>query len=187
LRASAPARARQITEELTKRFDGVGYGKGLPKGNDRMELVIALGNSGSPEALPLLRRLSTGGELRERTQAIEALRFIDDPGVDPLLLQVLDGAKEESVRMAVISAVRFRSIGPFAGALAEVARRDPEPTVRSAVVALLGDRLRTLPTLRPVLEEVERKDSAAKNRELAGRYLAGVQGTSSAAAAERVR
>jgi hypothetical protein len=67
--------------------------------------------------------------------------------------------------------VRFRDVGPFAAALAEVARHDPAPTVRNAAISLLGDRLTALPTLRTVLEDVRAHDPVAGNRALAGRYL----------------
>jgi hypothetical protein len=70
-----------------------------------------------------------------------------------------------------LAVVRFRDLGPHARAIADVARTDPAPAVRSAAIALLGDRLATLPTLRPVLDEIRARDAEARNRELAARYL----------------
>jgi len=46
------------------------------------------------------------------------------------------------------------------------------PEVRNLAVALLGDRLSELPTLRRVLEEVVKTDAFPSNRATAARYLA---------------
>jgi hypothetical protein len=120
----------------------------------------------------LRRLLGEEQPLRVRTGAIEALRAIDAPDVDPLLTAQLGPKQPPSVRLAAIRAMRARQVGPFAAALAEVARKDPDPQIRNAAVALLGDRMAALPTLRPILEDVGKNDGAAKNRELANRYLA---------------
>jgi hypothetical protein len=169
LRATAPARAARITGELLTRLERAA--EGTERADDRADFIVALGNAGDPAALPELRKIAEAGALRDRTQAIESLRFIDDPGVNPFLTALIRGSREEPIRLAVISAVRFRDVGPFAAALADVARKDPAPSVRNAAVSLLGDRLRALPTLRPILEEVQSHDEVAKNRELAARYL----------------
>lgn len=88
---------------------------------------------------------------------------------------MLTGAGDDRIRLAAIGAIRFRQVGPFASALAQIARQDRVPEMRNAAVALRGDRLKTLPTLRPVLEDVEKRDRVPANRALAARCL----GTSS--------
>jgi HEAT repeat protein len=165
LRPAAAERARGITQDLLGRLDRASAA------DERAELVVAIGNTGAPEAWPVLRRLATSGAMRERAQAIEALRFVNDPGVEPFLTEILRAPGDESVRLAVIGAVRFRDPGPYASALADVARNDPAAAVRTAALSVLGDRLATLPALRPVLEQIRAGDGAAGNRALAARYL----------------
>jgi hypothetical protein len=53
-----------------------------------------------------------------------------------------------------------------------VALHDRMPEVRNLAVALLGDRLSELPTLRRGLEEVSKTGSVPSNRATAVRYLA---------------
>ncbi len=166
LRPTAPDKTSELVGELNTR---------LARASDltsRQDLVVALGNAGDPSSLPALRAFidEKGGALR--TPAIEALRFIADPAVDPLLGSLLVRTGETSTRFAAISAIRFRDVGPFAVRLAEVARHDPIETVRRAAIDLLGSHLGDLPALRPLLEEVAHADPAGSNRQVAEGYLA---------------
>jgi hypothetical protein len=166
LRPTAPDKTRELVGELHTR---------LARASDvksRQDLVVALGNAGDPSSLPALRALidEKGGALRP--PAIEALRFIADPNVDPLLGSLLGRTGDTSARFAAISAIRFRGVGPFAVQLAEVARHDPVETIRRAAIDLLGSHLSDLPALRPLLEEVAHGDPARSNREVAEGYLA---------------
>ena len=168
LRPTAPDCARAIVAELHARIDRA------PDAQSRQDLVVALGNAGDPSSLPTLRGIIEAKEKTgssSRTMAIEALRFIQDPAVDALLGTLLGRTNDTSTRFAALSAIRFRDVGPFAAQLAEVARRDPAEHIRRAAIDLLGSRLGTLPTLRPLLEEVARSDPDRRNRETAERYL----------------
>jgi hypothetical protein len=177
LRPTAAARSRRIVEDVLGRLSRA------TTADERAELIIALGNAGAPEAWPVLQPLARSGAMRERTRAIESLRFVEDPAVDPFLIEMLRGSEEESVRLAVIGAVRFRDLGPHASVLAEVARHDSAAGVRKAALSVLGDRLSVLPTLRPVLEDIRSSDGVAQNRELAARYLDRTERASPAARA----
>ena len=166
LRPTAPDKTRELVGELHTR---------LARASDvksRQDLVVALGNAGDPSSLPALRALIDEKGGASRTSAIEALRFIADPTVDPLLGSLLGRTGDTSTRFAAISAIRFRDVGPFAVQLAEVARHDRVETIRRAAIDLLGSHLADLPALRPLLEEVAHGDPARTNREVAERYLA---------------
>jgi hypothetical protein len=168
LRPTAPARGRQIGDDLIARLGSAAAGS-----PDQLDFLMAIANAGDAQALPVLRPLLGDAQpLRVHAAAVEALRAIDAPDVDPLLTAQLGSKQPPSVRLAAIRAIRARQVGPFAAALADVARKDPDPQIRNAAVALLGDRMAALPTLRPILEEVRKTDGAPKNRELANRYLA---------------
>jgi len=170
LRTTAPARKDAIVAELLRRF-GAEKDEGL-----RADLVVALGNAGDVAAFSVLRGLADGGSPRLRGRAIGALRFLDDPAVDPLILSLLGNAADENVRLSAIGAIRYREVGPFTIALADVAKTDKVETVRQAAVDLLGSRLRQLPALRPVLEYARAKDPAPRIRELAARHLGATSG-----------
>jgi HEAT repeat protein len=166
LRPTAPDKTKELVGELQTR---------LARASDvksRQDLVVALGNAGDPSSLPALRALIDEKGAALRTPAIEALRFIADPAVDPLLGSLLGRPGDTSTRFAAISAIRFRDVGPFAVQLAEVARHDPIETVRRAAIDLLGSHLGDLPALRPLLEEVAHGDPARSNRDVAAGYLA---------------
>jgi hypothetical protein len=171
LRATAPDRTRELVGALHTR---------LARATDpktRQDLVVALGNAGDPSSLPVLRALIENKDAKgdkgdaARTSAIEALRFISDPAVDPLLGGLLGRAGDTSARFAAISAIRFRDVGPFTAQLAEVARHDPAEHIRRAAIDLLGSHVGDLPTLLPLLEELAHSDPDSRNRELAARYL----------------
>lgn len=165
LRPTAPDRSRRIIDDLLARLARA------TTAAERSELVVAIGNAGAVAALPVLRRVAESGTARERAQAVEALRFVDDPSVDSFLIELLRASSDVPVRLAVIGAVRFREVGPFARVLADVAQHDPTASIRSAALSVLGDRMTTLRTLQPVLEDIRNRDGAASNRELAARYL----------------
>ena len=129
--------------------------------------------AGRNNRLPALRRIIENPKEPVRASAVQALRFIDNPAVDPLLTTIIKQKTDESVRLAAISAVRVRQVGPFTMTLADVARSDQAVSVRYAAIDLLGSRLRELPGLRTVLEDVRKNDSVVRNRELAARYLGG--------------
>ena len=79
----------------------------------------------TPRRSPALRRIIENPKEPVRASAVQALRFIDDPAVDPLLTTIIKQKTDESVRLAAISAVRVRQVGPFTMTLADVARGDP--------------------------------------------------------------
>ena len=83
----------------------------------------------------------------------------------------------EPIRLAVLSALRFRKLGPFTLLLAEIARSDEMANVRRAAIDVLGRGLGELPALRTVLEDVKAHDELAKHRALAARYLEASRGT----------
>lgn len=153
---SDPAQAKPIASELLSRLDRA------QSPAERLELVTALGNAGATEALPALRHCIQNGELQLRTRAIESLRFIDDPSIDPLLESILSGRESESLRVAAINALKFRRLGPFTATLAEMAEKDPSSNVRKAAIDLLGSRLSEFPALAGVLERVRAHEPAAQ-------------------------
>jgi hypothetical protein len=166
LRATAPARAREVAAELEARL---GRATTL---DAKQDLIVAMGNAGDSGSLPALRAFVTEKASPLRTTAIEALRFIPDPAVDSLLGELLGRGHDTSTRFTALAAIRFRDVGPFAVQLADVVRHDPIEHVRRAAIDLLGGHLAHLPTLRPLLEEVAQKDPALHNRELAATYIA---------------
>jgi len=166
LRATDPARAREVAAELEHRL---GRATSL---DAKQDLIVAMGNAGDPSSLPALRSFATEKGSPLRTTAIEALRLIPDPSVDSLLGELLGRGHDTSTRFTALAAIRYRDVGPFAVQLADVVRHDPIEHVRRAAIDLLGSHLAHLPTLRPLLEEAAQKDPVPHNRELAATYLA---------------
>jgi len=159
-----PERAREVVQSLMDRVPAA------VNDSERSDLYLALGNSASSLAFPLLRAAATGGSGILRVTAIESLGRIDDPGVVPLFSELLRST-EERVRMATLSGIQRREVGPFLPALVELARHDPSADVRSAAIEMLGAQLRATPQLREVLLECASKDTENKVRQVADRQL----------------
>ncbi|HEY3668724.1 MAG TPA: HEAT repeat domain-containing protein, partial [Polyangiaceae bacterium] len=106
-------------------------------GIERVNALNALGNSGSTQAMPAIAQSLASDDPGVRAAATQALRFVQDPSVDPLLVKSLsDGSPE--VRRAALFAAGYRAYDAVGPTLESIAKQDPEPGVRSEVVSTLS-------------------------------------------------
>lgn len=73
------------------------------------QLLLALGNAGSSRALPEISKLTTNPSPDLRATALRALRFIDSPQAETMLLEALR-SDDSSVRVAAADALGYRKI-----------------------------------------------------------------------------
>ena len=136
---------------------------------ERALVLRALGNTGDPRILDALTQALATGSITVRIAATEALRLVPGSAADQLLLARCADASG-LVRAAAVFAITDRDLGPFAAALARMARRDPDVGVRRAIVDLAAARL---DELRAVVEQVAANDADPELRTIAKSVLAG--------------
>ena len=136
---------------------------------ERALVLRALGNTGDPRILDALTQALATGSITVRIAATEALRLVPGSAADQLLLARCADTSG-LVRGAAVFAITDRDLGPFAAALARMARRDPDVGVRRAIVDLAAARL---DELRAVVEQVAANDADPELRTIAKSVLAG--------------
>ncbi len=134
LAGSAPERANQIVQKAIARIQGERIQ------SVRQRLLLTLGNSGNPLALPTLTEYLNATETEVRGTATYALRFVPNgknDSVDTLLIKMLTTDAEPFVRSQAAIALYFRAITPalFAAESAQYAK-EKDAHVR---ISLLND------------------------------------------------
>ena len=101
-----------------------------------LEAVLALGRWGRPESFKLFRPALKSGDLRVVVAAIEATAALGDPALaQPLAGQL--ASPSTAVRVAAVRAMVFLKGTAHLSALAEMARKDPNGSVRREALAAL--------------------------------------------------
>jgi hypothetical protein len=140
--------------------------------DDQVIALEALGNTGDPRILEVVRGALAAPHDRVRASAARALRFVPHPAADQLLGTALASDAAAPVRIAAVDAAGYRVLAPLLSALGASLERDPDEAVRVSVVLRLGGRLRDTAAVRPLLERASRHDRAEAVREAAQRALA---------------
>jgi HEAT repeat protein len=135
-------------------------------------LLQALGNTGSSGAMLLLSQFASNPSPVLRAAAVDALRSIRQPGVDPLLVHVLASDTDPHVRLEAAFALGFRrpsrqSYDAQKTALAAEA----DEKVRAALLNNLAKMRPRFPEVRSVLEESAAKDPSEYVRKAAAGLL----------------
>lgn len=112
----------------------------------RTRLYAALAARGDAEAASALRAATSGGQscdkedVEVRAEALNALAQINPPEARPTLKKVLARRDECSVRLrrSAVYILGRSGTDEAAADLLEVARTDPDPTVRSDAINMLG-------------------------------------------------
>jgi hypothetical protein len=160
-----PAAASAALDALVARLEKA------PDDPQRILALRGLGNAADPSTLPALRRALAAPQAPVRNAAVQALRNVMAPEVDPAIIAVMRGDPSADVRAAALFSAGFRDVTTYADAAAELALHDPSAVVRGASVDLLGRTLATAPRSRTVLEEVARKDAKPDVRKRARQIL----------------
>lgn len=161
-----PAAAATALARLATRVEQAG-------GGDRRILALrALGNAGDAAALPAIRYALDDSAPDIREAAVQALSSVMAPGVDEVITRVLRHDASASVRARAIFAAGQRDPTTYADALADLALQDPEGSVRSSAVAMLGRILATAPRAREALARVASADPDPELRKRARQLLA---------------
>ncbi|HEY4158650.1 MAG TPA: HEAT repeat domain-containing protein [Polyangiaceae bacterium] len=154
--------ANEIAEQL------IGLTRAAKTTPERVRCLRGIANSGYSGALPVVEPLITSDDPTVRTSALEALRLMDTPKVEPLLIERMANDSDHRVRAAAVSAARRRSAtDALAAAVSARALADDAPLVRSRAVELLGQWLTERPSLRATLEQVAARELVPQVRDSA--------------------
>jgi len=133
--------------------------------DDRIVSLHTLGNTGSPRSFEVLRAAAGDPDARIRQAAAAAMRALDVPDVEPLLLALADHDPEPAVRAEAASSLRQRSLAPATfEALAQLVRRDPSEAVRQILVGVIAAGAAQFPGAIEVLAWVAQHDPIADVR-----------------------
>lgn len=109
--------------------------------DERIAFLHALGNSGSPEVLPLAKEAMTSESEPLREAAVSALRFLPLGEADVMLDAAVTTDGSETVREAAVDAMGFRIVERHAPALHRVLDADPSRKVKVEVFRIVSRAL----------------------------------------------
>jgi len=169
LTVSAPARSADIVNGII-----ADLGRSESREKTRL-LLLALGNSGSDLALPVFRRYLKDEAVALRSVAAAGLRWIQAPGTDDLLAEVLTGDKESSVRTEAAFGLSFRDLTPATlQAQIKSFKEDESVVVRLTVLRNIWDKGQDIPEILAIVRESARADRSPEVKKRAAELVASV-------------
>ncbi len=166
--------ARRMNEEAGDTADAIAaLIRGLEGATDDAERVLyldALGNSGDARALSAIEPYLAHAEVRVRTAAVEALRFM--AGVEQRIVTAL-GDHAAEVRRAAAGTLTYRAITPLRSLVALVLQKDPDVSTRLELVNAIRLRKRQEPALVDLLAWSAANDPVAEVKNAAKGALGG--------------
>lgn len=165
LAGTDPARAASLVQELLRLLKS-------EEPEDQVATVLALGNTGSVLALPVLSKFVASPAPRLRAAALVALRSIPSPQVETLLLEGLRDV-DDAVRLEAAYALGFRKMSSKAFT-AQKAQFLVETSaeVRVALLTNLWSSRQEFPEARRLVEQASEEDASDHVRKVARSLLA---------------
>ncbi|HEX3918564.1 MAG TPA: HEAT repeat domain-containing protein [Caulobacteraceae bacterium] len=166
LAQAEPIRARAILGDLAR---------GLAAADDenaKALMLQGLGNANSAAALPIIAPYAASPSPVLRAAAMDAMRAIPLPDVDPLLRAALAGDADAKVRLEAAFALGFRPASPelFAAERAALAA-DQDADVRAALVSDLAKLAAAFPEALALLQTSAANDPSEDVRKTAANLL----------------
>ena len=160
-----PDRASRLVEDLLHRF------RSATTEEELVEIMGALGNTGSPAILPAVRAALASESPRLAHEAVVALRLVPGNEAEEILRTVLASGALDT-RLAALFAARFRPLAPLLPSLSLVLRQDDSAAVRGETVELLGAALAHLPGALALVQHAADRDPNEEIRARARELLA---------------
>jgi hypothetical protein len=162
LARSDPAGADEIVRWALARLEGV------RSAAERRQMLLVLGNTGSPKVLPAVRRYLNAPEPEVRGGAVTALRWLPGAEVAGAACQALTGDPDVGVRLEAAQALGLRPMNAVTlRAHASALREDRSAGVRLAVLRNLGRAREAFTEAAELVHEAAAKDPAPEVREAA--------------------
>lgn|GEM_PF-4512684 len=158
-------RGERLVRDLIRRFAAA------TTEQDQVDLLAALGNTGSELILPTLEAVVAGNNPRLRHEAVVSLRLVTTPRADELLARFLAADVAVDLRRAALFAARFRPIEPLLSALSALLQVEPDADVRGEALELVGERLGDLAEAADMIARVAERDPEERLRRRARELL----------------
>jgi hypothetical protein len=166
--AGQTARAARINELLA------GQLAAARTESQKVTVLRGIANSGNAGALDAVRPYFASKSESVRAAAVQALRLMDHPAVDPLIAERMENDEKPAVRYAAFSAAAPRRVTPvLAGAVERAAIAAPDAQGRMLATRLLARWLPDRETVRPTLQKIASSDAEPRIRDEARRALGG--------------
>jgi hypothetical protein len=166
LALSDPARAGGIVRWALARLEDV------RSAAERRQMLLVLGNAGSPRALLAVRRYLNASEPEVRGAAVAALRWLPGAEVADAMCQALTGDADAGVRLEAAQALAVRPMNAVKlRAHASALREDRSAAVRLAVLKNVGRAREALAGAVELVREAAAKDPDQEVRAAAAELL----------------
>jgi HEAT repeat protein len=167
LAQSAPERATRIVDIFVKAIQS------SPSTGAIRLMILALGNAGSSESLPIIIRFVNDPSSELRAAALDGLRWIDNEQADALLINALINDRDSFVRQEAGIALGFRKIGDASfKAQKGVFLKERDAKVRLAVLSNLWRANNAFPEVRRIVKKAARRDGSKEVRKAAAEIIA---------------
>ncbi|MCU1264528.1 MAG: hypothetical protein JWM21_846 [Acidobacteria bacterium] len=167
LAQSAPERATRIVDIFIKAIES------SPSTGAIRLMILALGNAGSGESLPIIIRFINDPSSELRAAALDGLRWIDNEQADALLINALTSDQNPLVRQEAAIALGFRKIGDASfKAQKGVFLKERDAKVRLAVLSNLWRANNAFPEVRRIVKKAARRDGSKEVRKAAAEIIA---------------
>lgn len=107
---------------------------------EKQVYIEALGNTGDPRTFAAIAPYLTDTTVGLRASATSALKFMDTPAADEVLIRALSD-NEALVRRAAVSTIPFRPIAGVFEALDALLKSEPEQAVRLAILQGMNTKI----------------------------------------------
>lgn len=134
--------------------------------------LMALGNSGLPQALKTFSKYSRHESLSIRSTVAAGLRWIENEGADDLLSKILEKDTESSVRNTAVFALSFRIPNKKTiEAQKKALMKDSSALVRLSILKNIDNSNEAFHGIDQLLRQVSEKDSSEEVRKTAAEIL----------------
>ena len=172
LAAERPSEAGEIVAALSGELD-----RSTSEGRTRT-LLLALGNAGSADALPAIRKHLSDPSAALRAAAVSALRWVETEEAETRIIQALASDPDEAVRMKAVAALGFREpTRPAVDGQRKAVLKDGAPAVRFQLVRNLSAAAARFPDAAETLRRVSGEDPSEDVRNAAGQALTELRDT----------
>ena len=161
LSATSPERSGKIVDETVATLNAAS--------SDEVarQMLLVLSNTGSQRALPTIKRFLTHTSPALRAVAASALRWIDDPQCDELLLKAATDT-DADVRLEAVVALGFREMTAATFAAQKQAfLKDKSDNVRLAALRNLWQAHQAFPEIHRLVKQAALKDPSKEVRKAA--------------------
>jgi len=163
---TAPPRAAAIVAQFSRELSSAR----TPE--TQKPYLLALGNAGSADGLPALKRFIEDLNPDLRGAAVRALRFLESAEAEGLILRALASDPEAEVRTQAAGALDKREMTHAAFETEKNAfLKDTSPLVRLAVMGNLWKARHEFAEVKGLIEQAARNDPSKDVREAAGALL----------------